>query len=107
MSEKKIVENSQCRCNSGSTPGVLSVTSQSIIKTSGQLQATEADKTITPFGVCSIAQSACTKALVIWENTSANSKVNGLKYLTENSKIKCSIGGEITFIKSNQSTVKG
>lgn len=107
MSSKKIVDKSMCLCNKGTAPATLSVVSQSIIKTNGMLQATEADKVITPFGVCSITKSACSMALLVWQKTAANSKVNGLAYLTDSSEIMCGIGGKIKFQKTNQDFVKG
>ncbi len=107
MSSKKVVDKSMCLCDKGTLPATLSVVSQSIIKTNGMLQATEADKIITPFGVCSITKTPCSMALLAWQNTSINSKVNGLAYLTDSSEIRCGIGGKINFQKTNQDFVKG
>lgn len=52
-----LIDTTQLKCDKGTSPTPLTVTSQSFMKIEGKLQATEEDKqpnsNIKPFGMCS------------------------------------------------------
>lgn len=104
-----LIDTTQLKCDKGSSPTPLTVTSQSFMKIEGKLQATEEDKqpntNIKPFGVCSILRSSCSPSPVKWDNTS-DFEIEGKKELLDNSTCQCSVGGKISVVKSAQSFVE-
>ncbi len=110
MADKLFVCNGAvCSCTLQTTPGILNVTSQTIKKLEGKLQATEGDKTFsTPFGACKRAPTppACTPMLGAWSTTAKKTKVNGKLALLEISTNTCSFGGRIEITNPNQTTGK-
>ena len=102
---KHVTETAQLKCDKGTTPAPLSVTSQTFMYIEGKLQATEEDKkpnvNIKPFGVCSITHSSCVPAPIKWQNTSIF-EIDGKKELLDNSTCQCSLGGKISVVKSAQ-----
>ena len=106
---KHVTETAQLKCDKGTTPTPLSVTSQSFMSIEGKLQATEEDKkpnvNIKPFGVCSITKSSCSPAPIKWQDTSVF-EIDGKKELLDSSTCQCSLGGKISIVKSAQSFVE-
>lgn len=104
-----ITDTTQLKCDKGASPTPLTVTSQSFMNIEGKLQATEEDKqpntNIKPFGVCSILRSSCSPSPVKWDNTS-DFEIEGKKELLDSSTCQCSVGGEISVVKSAQSFVE-
>ena len=104
-----LTETTQLKCDKGTAPAPLSVTSQSFMQIEGKLQATEEDKqphvNIKPFGVCSITRMSCNPAPVKWQNTSVF-EIDGKKELLDNSTCQCAVGGKISPIKSAQTFVE-
>lgn len=104
-----LTETTQLKCDKGTVPSPLSVTSQSFMQIEGKLQATEEDKkpnvNIKPFGVCSITRMSCNPAPVKWQNTSVF-EIDGKKELLDNSTCQCAVGGKISPIKSAQTFVE-
>lgn len=97
---QQVTETALLICNKGTAPSQLAVTSQAFCKADNKLIATEADKkaneNIKLFGVCAITHSACHPAPIQWEATTEKDMINNYKILTEKSKCKCSLGGEIS-----------
>ena len=110
MADKLFVcKGAICKCTLQTTPGVLNVTSQTIKKLEGKLQATEGDKTFsTPFGGCkrSSKRPPCTPVLSSWSSTAQQTKVSGQLALLEISTNTCSYGGQIEITNPNQSIGK-
>jgi len=103
---KHITDNSQLKCDKGTTPSPIAVTSQTFMHIEGKLQATEEDNkpnvNIKPFGACSIMHSSCAPAPIKWQDTSVF-EIDGKKELLDKSTCRCSVGGKISIIKSAQS----
>ncbi|MGE8556645.1 MAG: DUF4280 domain-containing protein [Chryseobacterium jejuense] len=104
-----ITDTTQLKCDKGTSPTPLTVTSQSFMSIDGKLQATEEDKqpniNIKPFGICSILRSSCTPSPIKWDNTS-NFEIEDKKELLDSSTCQCSVGGKISVVKSAQSFVE-
>lgn len=104
-----ITNTTQLKCDKGTSPTPLTVTSQSFMSIDGKLQATEEDKqpntNIKPFGVCSVLRSSCSPSPIKWENTS-DFEIEGKKELLESSTCQCSVGGEISVVKCFQNFVE-
>ncbi|MCS4301885.1 DUF4280 domain-containing protein [Chryseobacterium sp. BIGb0232] len=104
-----ITDTTQLKCDKGSVPTPITVTSQSFMNIEDKLQATEEDKqpnsNIKPFGVCSVLRSSCTPSPVKWDNTS-DFEIEGKKELLDSSTCQCSVGGKISVVKSTQSFVE-
>ena len=104
-----ITDTTQLKCDKGTTPTPLAVTSQSFMKIEGKLQATEEDKqpnvNIKPFGACSVIRSSCSPAPVKWQNTSMF-EIDGKKELLDNSTCQCAVGGKISVVKSSHNFVE-
>lgn len=104
-----ITDTTQLKCDKGSSPTPLTVTSQSFMSIDGKLQATEEDKqpniNIKPFGMCSVLRSSCTPSPIKWNNTS-DFEIEGKKELLDTSTCQCSVGGKISILKSDQNFVK-
>ena len=104
-----ITDTTQLKCNKGTSPAPLSVTSQTFVEIDGRLQATENDKqpntNIKPFGICSITKLSCSPAPVKWHDTSVF-EIDGKKELLDCSTCDCSVGGKISVVKSQQNFVE-
>lgn len=106
---RHIIDTTQLKCDNGTIPTPITVTSQSFMSIDGKLQATEDDRqpnvNIKPFGACAITKSSCCPAPVKWQNTSPF-EIDGKKELLDNSTCQCSVGGKISVIKSAQNFVE-
>ena len=104
-----ITDTTQLKCDKGTTPAPIAVTSQSFMHIEGKLQATEDDKqpntNIKPFGMCSITKSSCSPTPIKWQDTSVF-EIDGKKELLDHSTCQCSIGGKISIVKSAQNFVE-
>lgn len=109
-----IIDTTQLKCDKGTTPTPITVTSQSFMKIEGKLQATEEDKqpnsNIKPFGQCKLKPTTggflpCIPAPIKWQDTSVF-EIDGKKELLDNSTCQCSVGGKISIVKSAQNFVK-
>ncbi|MBP2618985.1 DUF4280 domain-containing protein [Chryseobacterium jejuense] len=104
-----ITDTTQLKCDKGTLPAPLTVTSQSFMSMDGKLQATEEDKqpntNIKPFGMCSVLRSSCTPSPIKWDNTS-DFEIEGKKELLDSSTCQCSIGGKISIVQSAQNFVE-
>uniref|UniRef100_UPI0039A48953 DUF4280 domain-containing protein n=1 Tax=Ornithobacterium rhinotracheale TaxID=28251 RepID=UPI0039A48953 len=111
---QSLTNGTQLKCNQGTTPSELKVTSQSFMQIEGKAQATEEDKqpntNIKPFGQCRLKPSSggylpCMPVLTQWQDTSPF-EIEGKKELLDSSTCPCSVGGTISVIKSAQNFVK-
>lgn len=98
---QKITQTAELKCDKGTTPSFLEVTSQGFCKADNKLIATEEDKkaneNIKPFGNCKLKYNqSCKPNPEKWEITSSKDIINGYKILTEKSICLCSIGGKIS-----------
>ncbi len=104
-----LIDTTQLKCDKGTSPTPLTVTSQSFMKIEGKLQATEEDKqpnsNIKPFGMCSVLRSSCTPSPLKWDNIS-DFEIEGKKELLDSSTCQCAIGGKILVVKSAQDFLK-
>lgn len=102
---RQITDTTQLKCDKGTTPAPIKVTSQTFMQIEGKLQATEEDKkpnvNIKPFGACSITHSSCVPAPIKWQDTSVF-EIDGKKELLDTSICQCSAGGTISVVKSAQ-----
>ena len=101
----KIVTNGALMCCTlGTEQAKLTVLSQSFRSISGELVATEEDKSgldnISSFGVCkcSSPNSPCLPQPQGWQQTTKKDSINGMKKLTEQSFCMYAKGGRISFI---------
>ncbi|MCA6068706.1 DUF4280 domain-containing protein [Chryseobacterium sp. RG1] len=104
-----ITNTTQLKCDKGTSPTPITVTSQSFMCIDGKLQATEDDKqpntNIKPFGTCRILRSSCNPAPVKWQHTSPF-EIDGKKELLDSSACPCFIGGKISVVKPAQNFVE-
>jgi len=90
---KAICSSAKAKCSAGSILSQLNATS--CLEIGGKMVATEASSVL-PFGQCDITGKPCIPLLLAW---SISEKLinQGQRALDENSTIKCSIGGVISF----------
>lgn len=104
-----IIDTTQLKCDKGTIPTPITVTSQSFMSIEGKFQATEEDKqpniNIKPFGICSLLRSSCSPSPIKWDNTS-DFEIEGKKELLDCSTCQCSVGGKISIVKSAQNFVE-
>lgn len=98
---KVVTDTAQIRCDKGSAPTSLSVTSQDFSCFDGKLIATEEDavpnENVMPFGSCKVRYyMACKPATQKWDKTSAKDTINDMKIVLEDSVCLCKLGGTIT-----------
>lgn len=99
-----------CRCDKGTLPSMLQVTSNQSVYLQGKLVATTQDKTFMPFGTCMLKNNTpCTPALLLWQDAFELVEVLGpLSHpLLEKSTIPCAIGGKVSIISTLQLAVPG
>ncbi|UGU15197.1 DUF4280 domain-containing protein [Sinomicrobium kalidii] len=111
---QKVVEGAILKCDKGSAPSQLKVSSQDFTFFEDKLVATEDDKAanenILPFGACTVTRSACSPKPIKWDKAASKDEINGCKALLENSQCKCSVGGIIKIQKvghEGQSEIEG
>ncbi len=110
---KNIVNGALLMCTGGTVPTPLTVTSQFIMKSDGNLVATKLDSSpfvnIKPFGICSPQSGKyphpCNLCLVgTWLGANETVLVNGAAALLQGSKIPCAFG-MISIIQPGQFTM--
>jgi len=105
-----VCHGAPCRCDKGSTPSPLQVTSHSFVWLQDTLQATSFDKTFVPFGTCALQNNqSCVPALLEWEAVFDLVTVEpvGCHPLLEKSTIRCSVGGVVSILSTLQVAVPG
>lgn len=103
-----VCQGAPCRCDKGTLPVPLQVTSQQFVYLQGKLQATSLDKTFLPFGTCALKNNTpCVPALLGWENAHEAVTVGaeGCHPLLEKSTIRCAVGGVVSILSTLQVAV--
>lgn len=99
---KPITEGAQMKCDKGTNPSQIKVTSQNHTTIKCKLQATSTDifaqENIPSFGKCLVTRNQCIPHAIKWKNTTQFSAIDGQEELTIVSTCKCSLGGSISFI---------
>lgn len=97
-----------CRCDKGTAPSPLQVTSQDFVRLQEKLQATNLDKTFLPFGTCALKNNQpCVPAPLLWEDVFELIKVQhaGCHPLLEKSTLRCAVGGVISILNTLQISI--
>ena len=67
--QELVCNGALCRCDKGTLPSPLQVTSQHNHYLQGKLVATTQDKTFVPFGTCAVKNNQpCVPALLLWQD---------------------------------------
>jgi hypothetical protein len=99
-----------CRCDNGTVPSPLRVTSQQSVWLQDKLVATNLDKTFAPFGSCALKNNqSCVPALLLWQDLFELVEVlsPGCHPLLEKSTIPCATGGTVSIVSTLQLAVPG
>lgn len=105
-----VCHGAPCRCDKGSVPSPLQVTSQSFLYLQGKLEATNLDKTFVPFGTCALQYNQpCVPALLLWEDVFelVTVRADGCHPLLDKSTIRCAVGGVVSILNTLQISVPG
>jgi hypothetical protein len=103
-----VCQGAPCRCDKGTAPSPLQVTSQRFVYLQGKLQATNLDTAFVPFGTCALKNNQpCVPALLRWEKVFERVTVmtDGCHPLLEKSTIRCAVGGVVSIIHTLQIAV--
>lgn len=110
VGQELVCNGAVCRCDKGTLPSMLQVTSNQHVYLQGKLVATTQDKTFLPFGTCALKYNTpCTPALLLWQDAFELVAVkSSLSHpLLEKSTIKCAIGGTVSVLLTLQIAVPG
>jgi hypothetical protein len=108
--QELVCNGAMCRCDKGTLPSMLQVTSQQSNYLQGKLIATTQDKTFLPFGTCLLKNNLpCTPTLLLWQDAFELVEVNSPMShpLLEKSTIKCVFGGTVSILLTLQLAVPG
>ena len=108
--QELVCSGALCRCDKGTLPSMLQVTSQHSHYLQGKLVATTQDKQFMPFGTCVLKNNQpCVPALLLWQDAFELVEVDSpLSHpLLEKSVIQCAIGGKVSIISTLQIAVPG
>ena len=108
--QELVCSGALCRCDKGTLPMPLNVSSQQSHFLQGKLVATSQDKTFPPFGTCLVKNNLpCTPMLLLWQDTFELVSINGpLSHpLLEKSTIRCTFGGKVSNLLTLQLAVPG
>ena len=100
-----VCSGAPCRCDKGTLPSPLQVTSQQFVYLQGKLEATTLDKTFVPFGTCALKNNQpCVPTLLLWENVFEVVTVQaaGCHPLLDKSTIRCAVGGVVSVLNTLQ-----
>jgi len=103
-----VCHGAPCRCDKGTLPSPLQVTSQQSVYLQDKLQATSLDKTFAPFGTCAPQNNnPCVPALLLWEGVfeQVTMMTDGCHPLLEKSTIRCAVGGVVSIVQTLQVAV--
>ena len=108
-----VSDGAKLKCDQGSAPGTLQITSHSVLRLNGKLLATindyQAPANIGSLGICRIltqtaqgTPTACSAVIsAAWMNASTGHKIDGQPLLTDQCTCLCSIGGTISIQDPN------
>lgn len=103
----QVIDGSICKCNLGSAISLLLAARVHSFRLSGRRVAVTTDTHFyTPFGVCTATQALCSfKPVGEWQGVTRTLYIGGLQTLTDDAKLQCSVGGEITVVFTGQTIV--
>ena len=111
QTEQELVCNGAvCRCDKGTLPSPLQVTSNQHAYLQGKLVATTQDKTFVPFGTCALKNNQpCVPTLLLWQDAFELVAVDSplSRPLLEKSTIMCAVGGKVSILLTLQLAVPG
>ena len=108
--QELVCSGALCRCDKGTLPMPLNVSSQQSHFLQGKLVATSQDKTFPPFGTCLVKNNLpCTPMLLLWQDAFELVSVDSpLSHpLLEKSTIMCTFGGKVSILLTLQLAVPG
>ena len=108
--QEYVCHGAPCRCDKGTLPSMLLVTSNQSVLLQGKPRATTLDKTFLPFGTCAMKYNTpCIPALLLWQDAFAKMGLlqPGCHPLLEKSTIKCALGGTVSIMTTLQVAVPG
>jgi hypothetical protein len=108
--QELVCNGAVCRCDKGTLPSLLQVTSQQSNYLQGRLVAATQDKTFLPFGTCLLKNNMpCTPMLLQWQDAFELVEVAspGNHPLLEKSTIRCATGGQVSIMLTMQIAVPG
>ena len=107
--QELVCSGALCRCDKGTLPMPLNVTSQQSVYLQGKLVATTQDKTFPPFGTCLVKNNLpCTPALLLWQDAFDLVTAGPLSHpLLEKSTLMCGLGGKVSILLTLQIAVPG
>jgi hypothetical protein len=110
VGQELVCQGAICRCDKGTVPSPLQITSPHNSYLQGKLVATTEDKTFVPFGSCALKNNnPCTPALLQWQDAFELVEVNSAQRhpLLEKSTIMCSVGGKVSILNTLQIAAPG
>lgn len=108
--QELVCAGAPCRCDKGTVPSMLPVSSHQHSRLQGKLVATSLDQTFAPFGTCALKNNQpCVPALLAWEKVFelVTLRPAGSHPLLEKSTIRCAVGGQVSIINTLQIAVPG
>ena len=108
--QELVCNGAVCRCDKGTLPSPLQVTSNQHAYLQGKLVATTQDKTFGPFGTCALKNNQpCVPALLLWQDAFELVAVDSplSRPLLEKSTIRCAVGGKVSIVSTLQLAVPG
>ena len=108
--QEYVCSGALCRCDKGTLPMPLNVTSNQSVYLQGKLVATTQDKTFPPFGTCLVKNNLpCTPVLLLWQDAFDLVQVGSplSQPLLEKSTIMCTFGGKVSVLLTLQIAVPG
>lgn len=108
--QEYVCSGALCRCDKGTLPMPLTVTSNQTVSLQGRLVATTLDKVFPPFGTCLMKNNLpCVPALLLWQDYHAAVSLvaPGCHPLLEKSTIKCALSGTVSIVSTMQLAIPG
>ena len=103
--QELVCHGALCRCDKGTLPSQLTVTSNQTVSLQGKLMATHLDKLFRPFGTCVLKNNTpCVPMLLLWEKVHERASIGPGRGrpLLEKSTIRCAVGGEVSVLSTLQ-----
>ena len=110
VGQELVCNGAICRCDKGTLPSMLRVTSSPGATLQGKLVTTTLDKTFLPFGTCLMKNNMpCMPALLMWQDAFELVTVQTPMShpLLEKSTIRCALGGKVSIVSTLQIAVPG
>ena len=108
--QELVCNGALCRCDKGTAPSPLQVSSNQSVWLQDKLVATSLDKLFVPFGTCALKNNQpCVPALLRWQDVFelVEVLVPGCHPLLEKSTIACTVGGKVSVVSTLQIAVPG